>query len=47
MEPGNSSEEHETAYHRYRELKDQLNEEMNKWTQYSEELENYIKEKGE
>ena len=47
MEPGNSSEEHETAYHRYRDLKDQLNEEMNKWTQYSEELENYIKEKGE
>ncbi len=47
MEPGNSSEAHETAYHRYRDLKDQLNEEMNKWTQYSEELENYIKEKGE
>jgi len=47
MEPGNSSEVHEIAYHRYRDLKDQLNEEMNKWTQYSEEIENYIKEKGE
>lgn len=47
MEPGNSSEAHDIAYHRYRELKDQLNEEMNKWTQYSQELEDYIKEKGE
>ncbi|MBI5008559.1 MAG: hypothetical protein HZB98_02680, partial [Bacteroidia bacterium] len=47
MAPGNSSEAHDIAYHRYRELKDQLNEEMNKWTQYSQELEDYIKEKGE
>ncbi len=47
MEPGNSSEAHDIAYHRYRDLKDQLNEEMNKWTQYSQELEDYIKEKGE
>ncbi|MBK9390598.1 MAG: ATP-binding cassette domain-containing protein [Bacteroidetes bacterium] len=47
MEPGNSSEAHEIDYSRYRELKDQLNEEMNKWTLYSEELEAFIKDKEE
>lgn len=45
MEPGNSSEVHENNYTRYRELKDQLNGEMNKWTLYSEELEKYQKDK--
>jgi ATP-binding cassette subfamily F protein 3 len=44
MEPGNSSEAHEKNYTRYRELKDQLNGEMNKWTLYSEELEKYQKD---
>jgi ATP-binding cassette subfamily F protein 3 len=47
MEPGNSSEAHEIDYNRYRELKDQLNEEMNKWTLYSEELDAFIKDKEE
>ena len=44
MEPGNYSETHELDYNRYRELKEQLNDEMNRWTQYSEELDNFIKE---
>jgi len=44
MEPGNYSESHELDYNRYRELKEQLNDEMNRWTQYSEELESFIKE---
>ena len=44
MEPGNSSEVHEKNYTRYRELKDQLNGEMIKWTLYSEELEKYQKD---
>ncbi len=47
MEPGNSTDAHEMDYNRYRELKDQLNEEMNKWTLYSEELEAFIKNKNE
>ena len=33
MEPGNNSSAHERDYLRYQELKEQLNEEMNKWTQ--------------
>ena len=45
MEPGNTSEEHEIDYNRYRELKEQLNKEMNKWALYSEEMEEYLKEK--
>ncbi len=44
MEPGNYSETHELDYNRYRDLKEQLNDEMNRWTQYSEELDNFIKE---
>lgn len=43
MEPGNSSEIHDRDYRRYQDLRDQLNEEMNRWTQYSEELDNFIK----
>ena len=31
MEPGNSSEAHEINYNKYQDLKEQLNEEMNKW----------------
>ncbi|HBH85869.1 MAG TPA: glycosyl transferase family 2 [Bacteroidales bacterium] len=46
MEPGNTSEAHEIDYEKYRELKEQLNEEMNKWAHYSEELEDYLKEKS-
>jgi ATP-binding cassette subfamily F protein 3 len=43
MEPGNSSDAHESDYTRYKELKEQLNEEMNKWAQYSQEVEEFLK----
>lgn len=39
MEPGNSSEVHEMDFQKYQDLKEQLNEEMNKWTRYSHEVE--------
>jgi ATP-binding cassette, subfamily F, member 3 len=42
MEPGNSSEAHEINYNKYRDLKEQLNEQMNKWTQYSKEVEEFV-----
>jgi ATP-binding cassette, subfamily F, member 3 len=44
MEPGNSSEIHESNFHRYQELREKLNEEMNRWTEYSEELEIFLKD---
>lgn len=43
MEPGNSTDAHEIDYRRYQDLKETLNEEMNKWAQYSIEIEEYIK----
>jgi ATP-binding cassette, subfamily F, member 3 len=43
MEPGSSSEIHESNYHRYQDLREQLNEEMNRWTESSEELEIFLK----
>jgi ATP-binding cassette subfamily F protein 3 len=43
MEPGNSSEAHELDYIKYQELKEKLNEEMNRWAQYSEEVEEFLK----
>ena len=43
MEPGNSSESHENDYTKYQELKESLNEEMNKWTLYSNEVEEFLK----
>jgi ATP-binding cassette, subfamily F, member 3 len=43
MEPGNNTEKHEQDYFRYQELKDRLNEEMEKWTLYSQEVEDFIK----
>lgn len=43
MEPGNSSEAHDNDYTRYQELKEKLNEEMNKWAQYSQEVEEFLK----
>ena len=42
MEPDSYSEASQNNYERYRELKEQLNEEMEKWTLYSEETENFI-----
>jgi ATP-binding cassette, subfamily F, member 3 len=43
MEPGNSSEVHDINYSKYRDLKEQLNEEMNKWAQYSQEVEEFLR----
>jgi ATP-binding cassette subfamily F protein 3 len=42
MEPGNSTDAHETDYIKYKELKEQLNEEMNKWALYSQEVEEFL-----
>jgi ATP-binding cassette subfamily F protein 3 len=42
MEPGNSSEAHDNDYTRYQELKERLNEEMNKWAEYSQEVEEFL-----
>jgi ATP-binding cassette subfamily F protein 3 len=46
MEPGNSSDAHELDYIKYQELKEKLNEEMNRWAQYSEEVEEFLKNNG-
>jgi ATP-binding cassette, subfamily F, member 3 len=43
MEPGNSSEAHEIDYKKYQDLKENLSEEMNRWTQYSQEVEEFLK----
>jgi ATP-binding cassette, subfamily F, member 3 len=43
MEPGNYTEAHENDYKRYKDLKEELNEEMNKWALYSEEVEEFIR----
>lgn len=44
MEPGNSSEVHNRNFQVYQELREQLGREMEKWTEYSEELENFMKQ---
>lgn len=46
MEPGNSSDIHEQNYLKYQELREQLNEEMNNWTKYSEEIDEFLKNNG-
>jgi len=46
MEPGNSTEAHEIDYKNYQDLKERLNEEMNKWAKYSEEVEDFLKNNG-
>jgi ATP-binding cassette, subfamily F, member 3 len=46
MEPGNYSSDHEENYERYRELKDKLNEEMNRWTILSQEVEEFLQKAG-
>jgi ATP-binding cassette subfamily F protein 3 len=43
MEPGNYSAEHELDYLQYQNLKEQLNEEMNNWANYSSEVEDFLK----
>ena len=42
MEPGNTSEAHDVDYRKYQELKEKLNDEMNQWAQYSEEIEEFL-----
>ena len=42
MEAGNYTPDHEANYEKYRELKAQLNEEMNKWTILSQEVEEFL-----
>ena len=42
MEPGNYSEAHEIDYKQYQDLKEDLNEEMNRWAQYSQEVEEFL-----
>jgi ATP-binding cassette subfamily F protein 3 len=42
MEPGNSSEAHEIDYEKYQDLKEHLNDEMNRWAQYSQEVEEFL-----
>ncbi len=42
MEPESYSPAHEADYTRYRELKEQLNEEMNRWTVLSQEVEDFL-----
>jgi ATP-binding cassette subfamily F protein 3 len=43
MEPGNYSDSDEINYKKYQDLKEQLNEEMNRWTIYSNEVEEFLK----
>ncbi|MDO9580849.1 MAG: ABC-F family ATP-binding cassette domain-containing protein [Bacteroidales bacterium] len=43
MESGNSSVDDEMDYEKYRDLKEHLNEEMNKWALYSQEVETFLK----
>jgi len=47
MEPGNSSDAHETDYIKYKDLKEQLNEEMNRWAQYSQDVEEFLQNNGQ
>jgi len=43
MEPGNTSESHDNDYRKYQDLKEQLNGEMIKWEEYSQEVEEFLK----
>jgi ATP-binding cassette, subfamily F, member 3 len=43
MEPGNTTESHDNDYRKYQDLKEQLNDEMNKWEEYSQEVEEFLK----
>jgi ATP-binding cassette subfamily F protein 3 len=42
MEPGNYTSDHEANYEKYRDLKDRLNKEMNRWTELSQEVEEFL-----
>jgi ATP-binding cassette subfamily F protein 3 len=43
MEPGNSSVIHDANYKKYQDFKEQLNEEMEKWALYSQEVEEFLR----
>ena len=43
MEPGNSSGTHDDNYKKYQELKELLNEEMDRWAVYSQEVEEFLR----
>jgi len=43
MEPGNTTESHDNDYRKYQDLKEQLNYEMIKWEEYSQEVEEFLK----
>jgi ATP-binding cassette subfamily F protein 3 len=43
MAPGNSSTASENDYKKYQDLKEQLNEEMDKWANYSQEVEEFLR----
>jgi chromosome segregation ATPase len=47
MEPGSNNEDHEANYERYRELREELNEELNRWTVISQEVEEFLQNKPE
>jgi ATP-binding cassette, subfamily F, member 3 len=42
MEPGNYTGTHEIDYKKYQDLKELLNEEMNRWAQHSQEVEEFL-----
>jgi ATP-binding cassette, subfamily F, member 3 len=42
MEPGNYTSAHEADYEKYKDIKEQLNEEMNRWTVISQEVEEFL-----
>jgi ATP-binding cassette subfamily F protein 3 len=42
MEPGNYSEADQLNFNRYQELREKLNEEMNNWARYSQEVEEFL-----
>lgn len=42
MEPGNISDVHDDNYRKYQDLREKLNDEMNRWTQYSQEVEEFL-----
>ena len=46
MEQGNSSESDEMDYLKYQDLKEKLNEEMNRWALYSDEVEKFLQNNG-
>ena len=42
MEPDSYTPDHQASFERYRELKEKLNKEMEKWTVLSQELEDFL-----